>query len=88
MLRATNKVLFPLICSCIAIGINICLNYVLIFGKFGALAMGVAGATCATLVARCIELTLILGMYMERDFTGLRTQRDVCLVKSFYFPLY
>ena len=30
MLRATNKVLFPLICSCIAIGINICLNYVLI----------------------------------------------------------
>ena len=61
MLRATNKVLFPLICSCIAIGINICLNYVLIFGKFGAPAMGVAGAACATLVARCIELTLILG---------------------------
>ena len=60
MLRATNKVLFPLICSCIAIGINICLNYVLIFGKFGAPAMGVAGAACATLVARCIELTLIL----------------------------
>ena len=61
MLRATNKVLFPLICSCISIGINICLNYVLIFGKFGAPTMGVAGAACATLVARCIELTLILG---------------------------
>ena len=31
MLRATNKVVFPVICSCIAIVVNICLNYVLIF---------------------------------------------------------
>lgn len=61
MLRATNIVMFPLICSCIAIGLNICLNYVLIFGKLGAPAMGVAGAACATLIARCIELILVLG---------------------------
>ena len=60
MLRATNIVMFPLICSCIAIGLNICLNYVLIFGKFGAPTMGVAGAACATLTARCIEVTLVL----------------------------
>ena len=60
MLRATNIVLFPLICSCIAIVVNICLNYVLIFGKFGAPTMGVAGAACATLTARCIEVTLVL----------------------------
>ena len=58
MLRATNIVLFPLICSCIAIGLNICLNYVLIFGKLGAPAMGVAGAACATLIARCKMPTL------------------------------
>ena len=60
MLRASNKVVFPVICSCIAIAINICLNYVLIFGKFGAPTMGVAGAACATLIARCIEVTLVL----------------------------
>ena len=60
MLRATNKVVFPVICSCIAIVVNICLNYVLIFGKFGAPTMGVAGAACATLTARCIEVTLVL----------------------------
>lgn len=40
MLRATKIVMFPLICSCIAIGLNICLNYVLIFGKLGAPAIG------------------------------------------------
>ena len=60
MLRATNKVVFPVICSCIAIVVNICLNYVLIFGKFGAPTMGVAGAACATLTARCIEVILVL----------------------------
>ena len=61
MLRASNKVVFPVICSCIAIAINICLNYVLIFWEnFGAPTMGVAGAACATLIARCIEVTLVL----------------------------
>lgn len=60
MLRAVNKVAFPVVCSCIAIGINICLNYVLIFGHFGAPAMGVAGAAWATLTARIIEITLVL----------------------------
>lgn len=60
MLRAVNKVVFPVACSCIAIVVNICLNYMLIFGKFGAPAMGVAGAACATLTARCVEVLLVL----------------------------
>lgn len=58
-LRAVNRVVFPVVCSCIAIGINIVLNYVLIFGKFGAPAMGAPGAACATLTARIIEISLI-----------------------------
>lgn len=61
MLRAVNKVVFPVICSCIAIVVNICLNYVLIFGKFGAPALGVEGAALATLTARMIEIGLVLG---------------------------
>ena len=60
MLRAVNKVVYPVVCSCIAIAINVVLNYVLIFGKFGAPQMGVAGAACATLIARCIEVSLVL----------------------------
>ncbi|MCC8027414.1 MAG: MATE family efflux transporter [Clostridium sp.] len=60
MLRAVNKVVFPVISSCIAIALNIVMNYVLIFGKFGAPAMGVAGAAVATLMARALEVCLML----------------------------
>lgn len=61
MLRAVNKVVYPVVCSCIAIVLNISLNYVLIFGKFGAPALGVEGAAIATLIARVIEIVLVLG---------------------------
>ena len=67
MLRAVNKVVFPVISSCIAIAVNICLNYVLIFGKFGAPALGVEGAAIATFIARVIEIGLVLGyVYIKK----------------------
>lgn len=39
---------------------NTALNWVLIFGKLGAPAMGVEGAALATLIARCLEIVLML----------------------------
>ena len=60
MLRATNRVKFPVATSCVAIIINVILNYMLIFGKFGAPQLGVVGAALATLAARIAEVVLIL----------------------------
>ncbi len=60
MLRAVNRVKEPVVISCAAIVTNIVFNYILIFGKFGASAMGVVGAALATLIARVVEMTLIL----------------------------
>lgn len=60
MLRAVNRVKAPVIISCFTIFINIIFNYILIFGKFGAPAMGVVGAAIATLLARVAEATAIL----------------------------
>ena len=45
----------------LALPVNAFLNYVLIFGKLGMPAMGVSGAAVATLIARIIEIVLILG---------------------------
>lgn len=40
---------------------NTLLNWVLIFGKLGAPALGVEGAAIATLIARCVEFAIMMG---------------------------
>ncbi len=59
-LRATQQSSLPLIASIIALATNTCLNYILIFGKLGLPAMGVRGAALATVIARLLEMCIIL----------------------------
>lgn len=61
-LRATERVKIPIIISVFTIIINISLNYILIFGKFGMPALGVAGAAYATVIARIFETSFTLIM--------------------------
>ena len=44
---------------------NTCLNYILIFGRFGAPAMGITGAAIATLISRVVEV-VIVALYAPR----------------------
>jgi len=60
MMRAVGQVKAPVVISCIAILVNITFNYMLIFGHFGAPALGAAGAAVATLIARIVECMAIL----------------------------
>ena len=50
----------PMVAGVAAVLTNLCLNYVLIFGKFGAPALGVDGAAIATVISRFIELGIIV----------------------------
>ena len=50
-----------MICSAIALISNIILNYGLIFGNLGLPALGVRGAAIATVIARFIEFSLLIG---------------------------
>ncbi|HXL03022.1 MAG TPA: MATE family efflux transporter [Candidatus Atribacteria bacterium] len=60
ILRGSGDMKTPLIADIIANLSNILGNYILIFGKFGAPALGVAGAGIATSIARFISSIILL----------------------------
>lgn len=73
MMRAVGQVKEPVAISCGTILINIFFNYMLIFGKFGAPAMGVEGAAIATLIARVAEtLALLFVVYVRKSAIACR----------------
>ena len=59
-LRETGESMLPMKAGIAAVGVNLGLNYVLIFGKLGAPALGVTGAAIATLIARCVECAIVV----------------------------
>lgn len=65
-LRATQQTKLPLYASVTALVLNTFLNYVLIFGKFGAPALGVQGAALATSIARFVEMSITLFIVFGR----------------------
>ena len=58
-LRETGETMVPMIAGISAVLVNLVLNYVLIFGHFGAPAMGVEGAALATVISRVAELGIV-----------------------------
>ncbi len=66
-----------------AVGINLFLDYSLIFGKFGFPQMGVKGAAIATVVAKCIEAAVVIvWAHMNKEKVGCMDG----LYKSLYLP--
>ena len=49
-----------MVAGIVAVFVNLFFNYVLIFGHFGAPAMGVMGAAVATVISRYVELFIIV----------------------------
>lgn len=60
ILRAIDNVKFGLRLSIVSCLVNVFLNYIMIFGKFGFPVMGLKGAGIATVIARGIELVACL----------------------------
>ena len=59
-LRETGETLLPMKAGIAAVLVNLLGNYILIFGKLGAPALGVAGAAIATVLSRYVECLIVV----------------------------
>ncbi len=60
-LKETGNTFIPMVAGITATLVNLVGNYILIFGHFGAPAMGVRGAALATVISRFVELAIVAG---------------------------
>ena len=59
-LRETTDRIIPMISTVTAVLTNLVLNYILIFGHFGAPKLGINGAAIATVISRYVELSILV----------------------------
>ena len=82
-LKECGNTFVPMAAGITATLVNLALNYVLIFGHFGAPAMGVEGAALATVISRFAELAIVAG------WTHAHKEKNSFIVgayRSFYLP--
>lgn len=83
-LREKGQTVPPMVAGIAAVLVNLCLNYVLIFGHFGAPKLGVAGAAIATVISRFVELGVVLVWTLV---TRQRNHFVIGLFRSFKVPV-
>ena len=59
-LRETGETVIPMVASVVAVLVNLCINYVLIFGKLGFPKLGIEGAAIGTVISRYIECAIVV----------------------------
>ena len=59
-LRETDETVLPMKAGIVAVLVNLVFNYILIYGKLGAPALGVVGAAVATVMSRFVEMGIIV----------------------------
>lgn len=82
-LRETGHAVLPMTAGIISVSVNLVLNYILIFGHFGAPVLGVRGAAIATVISRFVELLIVAVV------TGIKKRENEFIIgafRSFYVP--
>ena len=59
-LRECGETVVPMKAGIAAVFVNLCLNYLLIYGKFGLPELGVVGAGVATVISRYVEAGIVI----------------------------
>lgn len=59
-LREGGETKVPMMAGVVAVLVNLALNYLLIFGKFGFPELGVVGAAIATVLSRYVQMAIVI----------------------------
>ncbi|MDO4475868.1 MAG: MATE family efflux transporter, partial [Lachnospiraceae bacterium] len=87
-LRECGETMLPMKAGLISIFVNLIFNYLLIYGKLGLPAMGVAGAAAATVLARYVEALIIVVIahrsaaedsFLRGLYRTMRVPGELCL---------
>ncbi len=88
ILQATGDMIHPMISMLIGAGSNIILDPILIFGYFGAPALGVKGAAIATIIAQFLAVSYALYIIVKKEHLvniNLKNYRpDFKIIKDIY----
>ena len=87
-LRSIGIVKIGYIVSGSTLVINVCLNYCLIYGNFGFPELGVRGAAIATLIARCVELLIVIYYLKFKEHKLNLTLRKLLHIDTSYIRDY
>ena len=83
-LRETGRTAPPMVAGIVAVAVNLIGNGILIYGLFGAPALGVKGAAIATVLSRFVELAILV------VWTHANPEKNAfapLLYRSFHIPL-
>jgi multidrug resistance protein, MATE family len=75
-----GKTKIVMVATILAMVVNVVLDYILIFGKFGFPAMGVKGAAIATVSGGFVAMLVLIVVYLKHT-----NRADFAVLKSFHF---
>jgi putative MATE family efflux protein len=88
-LRSTGQVKIPMVVSVIALAVNTVLNYMLVYGLAGFPKLGTDGSAIATLIARTVEMLLMLfAVYRNKNIIAAKFTEmfhlSTAFIKNFF----
>ncbi|MGE4549191.1 MAG: MATE family efflux transporter [Intestinibacillus sp.] len=87
-LRSIGVVTIGYVISFSTLCINICLNSLLIYGNLGFPRLGIQGAAIATLIARCVELIIVIFYLKYREHNLNLTLRKLVFIDTSFIHDY